>query len=88
VNKAQKILTAAFLILFAVSLICFPWISYHRDSHLLGPILTEPKNLGIDPVQWANYSSFYRDWTRAAIIWAWIAVVYVGLMFILAPTRK
>jgi hypothetical protein len=88
VNKSQKILTAAFLILLTASLLCFPWRSFERHSRLISPFWIEPGNLGLYPLQWTYENVFEPDWRTATIVWVWLGIVYVGLLFILKSPSK
>jgi hypothetical protein len=89
VNKSQKILTATFLILLTLSLLFFPWgDEYGRNfPRLLSPLWIPPRDFGLYPAEWTTHV-FYPDWIMAIIVWAWLGIVYVGLLFILKPPSK
>ena len=76
-NVAQKILTMIFLILFAATLIWFPWIDpspYAPERLKFYPIFTFP---GLIPM------------LREAILeWFSLAVIYAGLFFVLKGKRR
>jgi len=89
VNKSQKILTAAFLILLTLSLLFFPWGDEYGRSfpRLLSPLWIAPRDLDLYPAEWTTHL-FYPDWIMAIIVWAWLGIMYVGLLFILKPPSK
>ena len=88
-NKKQKILTAAVLILFTATLVCFPWVAHDfvGTYRLLSPFWIQPRELGLYPSQWTYSLQYSEDWKVACIFWIWLAIVYVGLLLILKSPK-
>ena len=75
-NVAQKILTVIFLLLFAATLIWFPWTD---------PNPYAPERLRFYPI--FTFPSLIPMLREAIIEWFSLAVIYAGLFFVLKNRR-
>jgi hypothetical protein len=66
-NKKQKVLTVLFLLFFTLTLLWFPHADYKGEMYYF--VLSD---YGGDP-----------DWFKVDFEWAWLAVIYSGLFFML-----
>ena len=49
------------------------------EVFLACPLWIAPRYLGLYPAKWTTHL-FYPDWIMAIIVWAWLGIVYVGLI--------